>query len=156
MQQNKTILTTLIFCLMLSVCFAKNVRSVEPLSLKEFNYLCRDYSKHTQQSESLQCARYIKGFIDGAVAADSGVKQAQNPKKAASSFSDRAIKTRIGNRMKLSSNNDSSHFCLGDPISIANVIETVTKHIKENNRDLSARSAVIKILKDNYPCSLKK
>lgn len=132
----------------------QKLRAVQPLTLKEFNFLCQDYDLHPGQSESRQCARYIKGFIDGAIAADVGIRTEQTsaiePKK---SYSQRAINTRIGSRVKHLQPGESSKFCLGDPVAISEVIGTVTenmKHIKDENS--SALGAMYQILKNKYPC----
>jgi hypothetical protein len=130
------------------------VSAVQPLTLKEFNYLCKDYDAHPKQSESQQCARYIKGFIDGAIATDIGVRTAQKLNSDdAQTFSERATSNRTSSRVRSYGVSESSDFCLGDPVVISHVIATVTeniKNIKDQNR--SALGAMFQILKDNYPC----
>jgi hypothetical protein len=132
----------------------QKLSAVQPLTLKEFNFLCQDYDLHPSQSESRQCARYIKGFIDGAIAADVGIRAEQtSTTETKKSYSQRAINTRIGNRVKHLQPGESSKFCLGDPVAISEVIGTVTenmKHIKDENS--SALGAMYQILKSKYPC----
>ena len=63
------------------------VKAIEPLSSEELTELCKDYPKLPDSHTSLQCIRYIKGFIDGAIATDAGVaKNANDESEESSSF----------------------------------------------------------------------
>ena len=154
MQAKQLLNSASILLLSIFVIVPNETKAIQPLTLEELNVLCLDYSTHPQQSESKQCARYIKGFIDGAIAADAGVRNDQSSDvKETANFSQRATKNRIGSRIKTLADNDNSVFCLGDPIIITDVISSVTaniKHIEDQNG--SALGAVFEILKDKYPC----
>jgi len=128
--------------------------AIEPLSSQQLGQLCADYQTESNSQKSIQCARYIKGFIDGAIAADSDVaKNKVAADKSMSSFKERAIRTRIGIKAERDTNKSIGEFCLGKSISILNVVKTVaTKIDSDEYHQQSALSAMQAILKENYPC----
>lgn len=134
--------------------FSSHSHAMAPLSSEHLAELCANYQTEPNNQKSIQCARYIKGFIDGAIAADSDVEKNQSAaSKSVSSFKERAIKSRIGNRVDLEAGKSVGEFCLGKPVVISEVIKTVaTKVSAVNYQDQSALSAMQTILKENYPC----
>ncbi len=133
-----------------------HAKSFDPLSSKQLSELCKDYLAQPNSSLSLQCARYIKGFIDGAIAADTDLANSHiGSKKSISSFKERAIQNRIGNRVTHLTLGDRElgEFCLGEPVTIADVIKTVATEIKADGyQNQSALKAMQGMLKQKYPC----
>ncbi len=136
------------------VAFSQPSGAVEPLTTGELSDLCKNYKNAPNSSQSMQCARYIKGFIDGAIAIDYRVASHIDPNKAdADSFSDRAINNRIRNRLDRFSKPENNDFCLGRPLPLIDVIEKVTGDIlKQEKAELPALFSVYKTLRNNYPC----
>ena len=139
----------IIIALMISV---KPIMAVEPLTVKELSDLCKSHTKDPNTSESLQCARYIKGFIDGAIAIDfriaSHIQKEEDP-----TLAERAIETRIRSRLHRFSKPENNDFCLGRPLPLEEIIQKVTQNILiETKEDKPALYSVYKTLRTHYPC----
>ncbi len=136
---------------------AMRADAVQPLSSDQLSQLCANYESQPQITESMECARYIKGFIDGAIAADADIaKSQQQADRPLSSFKERAIQNRIGARVPHLTLGDESNgqFCLGHPVTIADVIKTVATNIDASRyQDQSALTAMQEVLQQKYPCS---
>ena len=144
-----------IFIFMLGL-FPVHAKPFDPLTSQQLGTLCKDFLAQPSSSLSLQCARYIKGFIDGAIAADAELANGQAAsERSISSFKERAIQNRIGNRVTHLTLGDriSGEFCLGEPVTIADVIKTVaTKINSDEYQNQTALNAMQRMLKKKYPC----
>lgn len=130
--------------------------SVEPLSTPELAEHCSHYYENREGEDAIFCVRYVQGFIDGAVATDERVLEniaAEIDRDE--TFTERAIRNRIGSRIRLRGPTVYADFCLGEPDSLESVVENVVddlanrEHLDEN---LLARDAVFATLRRVYPC----
>lgn len=143
--------------LLLSALFtAPTAWAVEPLSTAELVSHCDKYYDEQATEDRVFCVRYIQGFIDGAVATDERV--AENVAKEyekEESFSQRAARTRIGNRLDRFGSSVYADFCLGDPVPLKEVVEHVVADAQSEELVASsplARDLVYRTLRQHYPC----
>jgi hypothetical protein len=100
--------------------------------------------------------RYIQGFIDGAVATDERVTyNVADEYDREESFSERAIRTRVGSRIGRYGSSYYAEFCLGEPVPLADVVKAVVADLSKIDdvagREL-ARDVVYATLRNEYPC----
>ncbi|TQV84330.1 Rap1a/Tai family immunity protein [Aliikangiella coralliicola] len=155
MSISKSIFSLLLNLLIISgLIYSRSAGAIQPLESKELALLCENYQAQPDSSESMQCIRYIKGFIDGAIATDGGVaKNAQGDSDKKPSFTERAINTRIGSRIKRYNITVNSDFCLGEPLLIREIVDKVTAELMSSSQpEKLALSVVYKVLRKNYPC----
>lgn len=127
--------------------FWASVQAIEPLKSKELEHLCANYQQQSDSSESIQCVRYIKGFIDGAIAIDVNIAKRQT---SSSGLTSRAVQTRTTQRYNTTSTSD---FCLGNPVPIAEVVANVVGWLEQHDIDNElAWVSVHQALKASYPC----
>ncbi|MGB5630124.1 MAG: Rap1a/Tai family immunity protein, partial [Woeseiaceae bacterium] len=114
------------------------------------------YYEDREGDDAIFCVRYVQGFIDGAVATDARVlENIATEIDEDESFSERAIRTRIGNRVNRRGPTVYADFCLGEPDSLEEVVEKVVNDLanrKVLDKDLLARDAVFTTLRREYPC----
>ncbi len=130
--------------------------AVEALSTEELMSHCDRYYDESAESDRVFCVRYIQGFIDGAVATDERVARnvAQEYDKE-ETFSERAARTRIGNRLEQFGASAYAGFCLGDPVPLKEVVEHVVEDATDKDRVAAnplARELVYQTLREHYPC----
>jgi len=131
--------------------------AVEALSTEELVSHCDKYHDRNAEKDHIFCVRYIQGFVDGAVATDEQV--AQNIVKEyekEETYSQRAMRTRIGSRLDRYGSSVYADYCLGDPVALKEVVERVVLSLQ--NEDLVAanplaRDLVYQTLRKHYPCS---
>ena len=126
--------------------------ALAPLSVEELNDLCENYKTAPAKGESVQCARYIKGFIDGVKSIRPSVVQAQAEDEKLS-FTERAIATRIGSRTGHYVKKSDGPFCLGNDYSLKSVVKNVATEIQSAEPKKPALAAVEQALRKNYPCT---
>jgi len=135
---------------------APEARSVEVLSTQELMSHCDNYYDDTATEDRTFCVRYIQGFIDGAVATDEKVTQnVVGEFDKEETFSERAARTRIGNRLERFGSSVYAEFCLGDPVPLREVVEHVVEDATDRERVAAnprARDLVYETLRDHYPC----
>lgn len=135
---------------------ANAANSVEPLSTPELAGHCAHYYEDRTGEDAIFCVRYVQGFIDGAVATDARVLEniaVEFDKDE--TFSERAIRNRIGSRINLRGPTVYADFCLGEADSLEEVVEKVVDDLanrKVLDEDLLARDAVFSTLEREYPC----
>jgi len=136
---------------------AERADSVEPLSTPELAEHCAFFHEDPDGKDAIFCIRYVQGFIDGAVATDARVlENIATEFDEDESFSERAIRSRIGNRISRRGPTVYADFCLGEPDSLQEVVEKVVDDLanrKVLDADLLARDAVFSTLRREYPCS---
>jgi hypothetical protein len=137
-----------------------SAKALEVLTAKELASHCALMVNETEGVDGQYCVRYIQGFIDGAIATDARVMlNAESAIAGEETFTERAIRTRMPNRIDRSRAAGLAGFCLGDPLPLREVVNVVVadlaaQQIKLDNRDKDepAMEVVYKSLMKNYPC----
>lgn len=153
MKNHALLLPTIALVMLLS---AQNSSAVEALSTKELAEHCIHYEEDQDGADAIFCVRYVQGFIDGAVATDETVMTnvaAEFEKEE--TYAERALRTRSSSRKSPRTADFYAEFCLGENISLKEVVEHVVEDLmnREVVQDtLLARDAVYAVLKRDYPC----
>jgi len=135
---------------------APSVWAVEALTTEELVLHCDKYRDEAAAEDRTFCIRYIQGFIDGAVATDDRVlNSVADEYEKEETFSERAIRTRLGTRFARYGATSYAGYCLGDPVPLQEVVEHVVE--ESGNPTLAAahslaREFVYAILRSHYPC----
>lgn len=132
---------------------ASSVHAVEPLSAIELASHCKFFPEQAESVDGQFCVRYIQGFIDGAVATDERVLfnvEAEFDKKE--TYAERAARVRGVSNIDRAAR--YAEFCLGDPVSLREVVTAVVNDIKTGKlvSEAMARTTVYASLRKNYPC----
>ena len=127
--------------------------AVPPLLASEFARDCA--IENEQRGDSERCELYISGFLDGAVATDERV--AENVAKELDreeTFTERALRTRVGERILRHGPSVYAEYCIGEPVPVAEVIELLRREISEHppEKDDLARDTMYALLREHYPC----
>ena len=135
---------------------AVDALAVEALSTEEFISHCVVYEEDPDGEDGIFCVRYIQGFIDGAVATDERVTyNVADEYDREESFTERAIRTRLGSRIDRYGPSYYAEFCLGEPVPLAEVARVVIADLLAleslEGREL-ARDVVYESLRREYPC----
>ena len=133
------------------------VSSVEPLSTAELVSHCEHYPTDPTGVDALICVSYIQGFIDGAVATDERVAQnvASEKEEVEETYAERAIRTRLGPRLKHKNTSYYAEFCLGAPVPMKEVTERVIHDLLDReivSHEQRALHIVYRTLREQYPC----
>lgn len=136
---------------------ASDALAVEALSTEELISHCAVYEQDPEGEDGIFCVRYIQGFIDGAVVTDERVTyNVANEYDRDETFTERAIRTRLGSRIDRYGPSYYAEFCLGDPVPLADVVEVVIADLLAledlQGREL-ARDVVYATLRREYPCN---
>ena len=136
--------------------FASDAQAVEALSTEELISHCAVYEEDPDGEDGIFCVRYIQGFIDGAVATDERVTyNVAKEYDRDETFTERAIRTRLGSRIDRYGPSYYAEFCLGEPVPLAEVVRVVVADLLEleslEGREL-ARDVVYATLRTEYPC----
>ena len=130
--------------------------AVEALSTEELTSHCVVYEQDPDGADGIFCVRYIQGFIDGAVVTDERVTyNVADEVDRDESFTERAIRTRVGSRLNLYGPSVYAEFCLGEPVPLREVVEVVVADLLDAKfvRDMPlARDVVYATLRKTYPC----
>ncbi len=137
--------------------FTERAEAVEALSTEELAEHCEIYLNEPDGEDGIFCVRYIQGFIDGAVATDERVTfNVADEYDRSETFTERAIRTRLGNRIEEFGSSYYAEFCLGEPVPLKEVVDAVVADIlnpaRIANRPL-ARDIVYATLRREYPCT---
>ncbi len=130
--------------------------AVEALSTEELISHCAVYEEDPEGEDGIFCVRYIQGFIDGAVATDERVTyNVANEYDREETFTERAIRTRLGSRIDRYGPSYYAEFCLGEPVPLAAVVRVVITDLSQlenlEGREL-ARDVVYATLRREFPC----
>lgn len=139
-----------------ALLLAPSAWAVEDLTTAELVSHCAKYHDDTAAEDRIFCIRYIQGFIDGAVATDDRVMNSvAGQYEKEETFSERAMRTRLGSRLERYGATSYAGYCLGDPVPLQEVVE----HVVENTADPKltaahplARELVYETLRTHYPC----
>lgn len=135
---------------------ASDALAVEALSTEELISHCAVYEEDPEGADGIFCVRYIQGFIDGAVVTDERVTyNVANEYDRDETFTERAIRTRLGSRIDRYGPSYYAEFCLGEPVPLAEVVRVVISDLSQidglEGREL-AREVVYATLRREYPC----
>ena len=135
---------------------ASDAQAVEALSTEELISHCIVYEEDPDGEDGIFCVRYIQGFIDGAVATDERVTyNVADEYDREETFTERAIRTRLGSRIDRYGPSYYAEFCLGEPVPLAEVARVVIADLLKleslEGREL-ARDVVYETLRREYPC----
>lgn len=136
---------------------ANSALAVEALSTEELISHCVVYEDDPDGEDGIFCVRYIQGFIDGAVATDERVTyNVADEYDREETFTERAIRTRLGSRIDRYGPSYYAEFCLGEPVPLAEVVRVVIADLLQletlEGREL-ARDVVYATLRREYPCN---
>ena len=134
-----------------------SAKAVEALTSHELASHCSHYEKDPKGMDAVFCVRYIQGFIDGAVATDERVVSNIVTGKEEETFSERAMRTRLG-KLRLYGSTYYADFCLNDPIKLNEAVEKVVADLLNKtivDKTKLARDVVYQSFRNNYPCKKK-
>jgi hypothetical protein len=134
---------------------ATDAVAIEPLTANELKEICTDVDLAPEKSESRPCITYVKGFLDGAVATDARVAEnVVSEYDKEETFSERAIRTRIIDRLNRFGPSVYAEFCVGQPDPIADVVQHVIEEFElyDNLEGVQAQQVVYASLRRHYPC----
>ncbi|MBE9538267.1 MAG: hypothetical protein IMF06_04245 [Proteobacteria bacterium] len=141
----------------LAVIYCGTALSVTPLTTRELASHCIHYPANPLGPDAIFCVRYIQGFIDGAVATDERVMvNVAAEYSRTESFSERALRTRGGQRLEKYGPTVYAEFCLGDPVALKTVVEQVVRDLEEgiiSEQNPLARAAVYQTLRTTFSCA---
>lgn len=145
-------------CLVLALALhSEDARAVEALSTEELVSHCVVYEEDPDGADGVFCVRYVQGFIDGAVATDERVTfNVADEYDKAESFTERAIRTRLGRRIERFGPSYYADFCLGEPVPLKAVVEVVIADLLDPGKVAGqplARDVVYSTLRREYPCA---
>jgi len=132
--------------------------AIDPLTAFQLQEVCGEASERPDTMEARLCLYYVKGFLDGAVATDSRV--AENVATEADeqeSFTERAIRTRVINRLERYGPSVYAEFCVGQPDPIADVVLHVIEELDryEELEGMQAQTIVYDSLRRHYSCAVR-
>jgi len=132
--------------------------AVEALDTAELADHCSKYQPELESADGIFCVRYIQGFIDGAVVTDERVTlNVAAEQEREETFSERAIRTRVGDRLRLYGPSVYAGFCLGDPVPLKEVVDRVVDDLGDAEKVSAnplARDLVYRTLLANYACQV--
>lgn len=103
-----------------------------------------------------ECARYLQGFIDGAVTTDPRVAEsvADELSRDEETFAERAFRTRLRRNLDEIGPSVYAGFCVDLPVQVSDVAEHVRTELsmRASLAGVSAASIVYASLRRNYPC----
>lgn len=151
---------TLLICGAALSCLliAPRAFAIEPLTAIQLQQACVDAREQADSPESLLCVYYVKGFLDGAVATDARVAENVAAEiEEEETFTERAIRTRVGSRIELYGPSVYAEFCVGQPDPIADVVLHVIEELGryDDLEGLQAQTIVYASLRRHYPCEVE-
>ena len=132
-----------------------NASAIEPLTAVQLKEICGEAKEKPDTAEARLCVYYVKGFLDGAVATDGRVAEnVASEIDDQEGFTERAIRTRVIDRLQRFGPSVYAEFCVGQPDPIADVvlhvIEELARH--DNLEGLKAQTILDDSLRRHYPC----
>lgn len=135
---------------------APQASAIEPLTAAQLHEVCADSREQPDDPEARLCVYYVKGFLDGAVATDGRVAMnVASEVEEGETFTERAIRTRVGNRLKKFGPSVYAEFCVGQPDPIADVVLHVIEELDryDDLEGVQAQTVVYDALRRHYPCT---
>ncbi len=139
--------------LVIGIVLSNGVQALETLGREELLALCRSDSP----KEVAVCAGYLNGFLDGAFATDPGVVDSVVREiETQESFSERAIRTRLGNTLERFGPSYYAGFCIPGDLPMEAIVEELLdaaqQDIHHAGQDDNARDYVYRLLQSRHPC----
>lgn len=156
--QNMTAHVRAITCLALVALLGSSghSRALEVLTVHELVIHCGFLTTDPESVDGKYCVRYLQGFIDGAVETDARIVGDLESTGATSSLTERAMRTRMPRREPYDRPDSLAGFCLGDPLPLREVVDTIAADLVAldigDSADAPARIAVEDSLRTHYPC----
>jgi len=124
------------------------------LTVAELAKIC---SSQTSSEEPDGCSLYTQGFVDGAIATDPRVAvRITEEIEERESFTDRAFRTRLGQRLDRLGPSYLAGFCIGQPISaqaLSALVKTELALVRNRATDTDpARELIYRVLTREFPC----
>ena len=130
--------------------------AVESLSTEELKSHCDYLEEDPDRKDGIFCVRYVQCFIDVAVATDELVTyNVANEYDREETFTERAIRTRLGQRIERFGPSYYAEFCLGQPLPLKTVVQSVVDDLNDADRVTNqplARDFVYATLRQEFPC----
>lgn len=151
----KNHLVTVLAALFVScLAYGPAANAFEDLSSVELLNTCQSDSP----GEERACLAYMHGFVDGAIATDPRViDNVVAGMEAGESFSERAMRTRLGITMERFGPSYYADFCISDDLPIKDVrkvlLEDASLAAAAPESSTSARDYFYLMLQRRYPCS---
>jgi hypothetical protein len=147
----------LLICIMAMTCLlvAPRASAIEPLTAAQLNEFCTDAAVNYEDTEAWLCIYYVKGFLDGAVATDARVAENVVAEiEEQETFTERAIRTRVGSRLSEFGPSVYAEFCVGQPDPIAELVQYVIDELDryDDFEGVQAQTVVYDSLRRHYPC----
>lgn len=144
------------FAALAAVCTPFHAGAVEPLATTELIDHCSSYDADPEGPDAIFCVRYVQGFIDGAVTTDALVTlNIADEVDRDESFTERAMRTRLGRRLERYGPSYYADFCLSETVPLSTVVKQVIEALLEVDvatRQPLARDVVFGTLRSRYPC----
>ncbi|WP_417624671.1 Rap1a/Tai family immunity protein [Paremcibacter congregatus] len=118
---------------------------------------CASYLKAPEGRAGVLCESFIQGYLSGIHAlrreVDSKIDKKRSP--TGESFSDRAIRTRVGSRLKYIDPALHRGFCIANDVSPDVVVRKVVRYLDEHEGDtpLPDNKILFNALLENFPCN---
>jgi len=129
--------------------------AIDPLTAVELREVCAQAAQQPEAIQTRLCLFYVKGFLDGAVATDSRVAEnVASEMGEGEGFTERAIRTRVMDRLERFGPSVYAEFCVGQPDPIADVVLHVIEELDlyEELEGVHAQTVVYGALRRHYPC----
>ena len=131
-----------------------HLRALENISVEKLAEYCQYLDPDADvQIASTYCLAYVHGFIDGAVATDPRVSENVAMEIERDKLRDRAVRTRIKQRLERYGPSYFAGFCIPQPVPLQNIVDLIKAELKTDANSASARELVYNVVRKNYPCS---
>lgn len=145
----------LVFLVALAAFLMPPAGAIEPKTAESLREVCADALDDLESDASQLCVAYVRGFLDGAVATDGRVADNVTREiEEEETFTKRAIRTRVINRLETYGDSVYAEFCIGQPDPIIDVVQHVIEEFDEYDdlEGVQAQSVVYRSLRRHYPC----
>ena len=139
--------------LVLLLLAAPSSRALENISVEKLAEYCQYLDPNADvQIASTYCLAYVHGFIDGAVATDPRVSENVAMEIERDKLRDRAVRTRIKQRLERYGPSYFAGFCIPQPVPLQNIVDLIKAELKTDANSATARELVYNVVRKNYPC----
>lgn len=150
--RNPANLTALLLMVLIA---AAPAAAMEWLSSDDLERSCDSFLAESDSNDGALCLAYMQGFIAGSGTADAAPETSRDAASEDESFTDRAVRTRLGTLrlQQIRSIGDGGH-CLDDDVAAVKVVEKIADYLKEHpeSLELTDADAVREALVHHYPC----
>ena len=140
------------YMLVLGIILSAGVQALETLSSDELLALCQA----EEDPASKVCTAYINGFLDGAFATDPRVVESVlSEMQQEESFSERAIRTRLGISIERFGPSYYAGFCIPAAMPVATIVLELQEAMQADSGSYAqknARDYLYELLQSKHPC----